>query len=395
MRIVHVISGLSTGGAEMMLFKLLSRMDRGRFESTVVSLTDEGEMGPRIAALGVKVVTAELRRGALPTPAELRHLRGIVARERPHVVQTWMHHADLLGGVVARSVGGVAVVWGLRNSMTDLPTIGASRYAVVRACAALSRVVPDRIVSCSARGRAAHVRLGYDARRIDVIPNGFDLSQFRPDEAASGAVRAELGLAPGSLLVGAVGRYHPLKNYLGLLDAARAVQRSMSDVHFVLVGAEVDWENAELSARVRALGLEGRVQLLGRRTDIPRVMAAFDVFVLSSDSEGFPNVVGEAMASGVPCVVTDAGDSADIVGDTGRVVPVGDMTGLAIELSAVLALPEAERRALGMRALERVRARYEIGAVVRAYERLYEELARDRSAARERGGRRRLRGWLG
>jgi glycosyltransferase involved in cell wall biosynthesis len=234
--------------------------------------------------------------------------------------------------------------------------------------------LPAAIVSCSARARDIHVAAGYDARKFVVVPNGFELDRFRPDPAARAGLRAELGLAADTPLVGHVGRWHPQKNHRGLLQAVAQVARQRPDVRFVLAGEDVENANPELGREIERLGLAARVHALGRRDDVPRLMAALDVFVSSSDGEAFPNVVGEAMACGVPCVVTDVGDCAELVDGGGWAVPAGDMAQLAARVGALLDAQAAERRRIGEIGRRRIEAHYEIGAVVRQYERVYDSV---------------------
>ncbi|EHN63236.1 glycosyl transferase [Comamonas testosteroni ATCC 11996] len=218
--------------------------------------------------------------------------------------------------------------------------------------------------------------MGYAADKLHVIPNGFDLSRFVPDVAARASVRAELGLAADVPLVGLIARFDSQKNHCGFVEAAAQVHAQMPDVHFVLAGTGVDAANIALNSAIAVKGLQARMHLLGRREDVPRLMASLDVLASSSHGEAFPNVLGEAMACGVPCVVTDVGDSAEIVGDTGCVVAAGDMVGLARGLVDVLSYPPEQKTVLGEQARVRVAARYEIGHVARLYEAFYERVAR-------------------
>lgn len=375
MKVTFIITNLATGGAETMVLKLLTQLDRTRFQPAVVSLIGMGEVGPRIAALGVPVHALGMRRGGVPGPVVALRLLRLLHQLHPDVVHTWMYHADLLGGVAARLVGFDRVVWCLRNSDLDPQRSGRMTLRVVKACAWLSGRVPTEIVSCSTRAKTVHAAVGYRDDKIHVIPNGFELDRFQPDAAARASVRAELSLPSQASLVGLVARYDPQKNHAGFVQAAAQVVASLPDAHFVLAGAGVDAANGALQSAIAAHGLQQRMHLLGRRDDVPRLMAALDVLASSSSyGEAFPNVLGEAMACAVPCVVTDVGDSAEIVGDTGRVVPPGDMAGLARELVAVLQLPAAARAALGERARARVAAHYEIGHVTRLYEAFYEQV---------------------
>jgi glycosyltransferase involved in cell wall biosynthesis len=372
-KIVIIITSLFTGGAEIMLFKVLKRLAR-RFTPHIISLTPGGEITARIQALGLPVESLGMRPGAPSLLAFYRLVRRLQTLQ-PQVVHTWMYHADLLGGLAARLARVPAIGWAIRHSNLDRDKNKRSTRVVIGACARVSHWVPDRILSCSEVARQVHVDYGYAAEKMVVVPNGFDLARFQPDAPARAAVRRELGIADNTPLVGLFGRFDPQKNHSGFFEAAGKLQRSLPTVHFVLAGKGVDAGNRELMRLVNAADVHQVTHLLGLRSDIPRLMAALDVLASSSSGEAFPNVLGEAMACGVPCAATDVGDSAYIVGDTGRVVRSGDMVGLAEALEELLALPPAERNALGAGARERVAKYFEIGQVVKRYEAFYLELS--------------------
>ena len=378
MKVALIITGLSTGGAEMMLHKLLQNIDRSRFEPTVISLMNKGEIGPRIEALGIPVHTLGMHRG-LPNPWMVFRLTRLLRQLQPNVVHTWMYHADLLGGLAARLAGCRRVIWGIHHSNLSKTENKRSTLAVVKLCARLSGLVPVQVLSCSQRAKEVHAAVGYADERIHVIPNGFDLSHFAPDATARASLCVELGLPPDAPLVGVVARFDTQKNHLGFVQAAVLLLQQSPGAHFVLAGTGVDSGNAALRAAIAAYpGLQERMHLLGRRDDVPRLMAALDVLASPSHGEAFPNVLGEAMACGVPCVVTDAGDSAEIVGSTGRVVAVGDMAAMAQQLLDVLHLPAADRATLGRQARARVQAEYEIGHVAGLYQAFYERVAAEK-----------------
>jgi glycosyltransferase involved in cell wall biosynthesis len=298
----------------------------------------------------------------------------LMLKIHPDIVQTWMYHADLVGGVAARLVGIKRVVWALRSSNLSESLNKRSTLNVVKICSAISPWIPQHILSCSNRAAEIHADLGYSRGKIKFIANGFDLRVFHPDEEAKVSVRRELGLPPNALLVGLMARYDSQKNHTGFISAAALVHRSTPHVHFLLAGTGVDKSNQALAQLISDHYLKNHIHLLGRRTDMPRLMASLDVLASSSYGEAFPNVLGEAMACGVQCVVTDVGDSAEIVGDTGRVVLPGDMEGLARHIQEVLSLPVEEKARLGQQARARVAANYEIGYVTRLYEEFYERI---------------------
>jgi len=206
-----------------------------------------------------------------------------------------------------------------------------------------------------------------------VIPNGFDLTAFSPDPTARLAVREEFGLAADTMLIGHVARHHPMKGHANLLKAASLVVVRYPDARFLLVGLNVSKDNLELMAEIDGLKLRKNIVLAGERKDVPHLVAAMDLAVSASEwGEGFPNVVGEAMAAGVPCVVTDVGDSASIVGDCGLVVPPGNAEALAAAICELLASEPERRQQMGRDARARVCEKFSIERVGRMYLDLYQ-----------------------
>jgi glycosyltransferase involved in cell wall biosynthesis len=220
--------------------------------------------------------------------------------------------------------------------------------------------------------------LGYVANKFVVLPNGFDLDEFRPFPEARISVREELGLPTETPLIGLVARFDPQKNHDGFIRAAGLLHQRCSHVHFLLVGEGVERENVLISQAIARADIGRVVHLMGLRHDVPRLTAALDIASLSSSwGEAFPNVVGEAMACGVPCVVTDVGDSAEIVGDTGVVVATEDPEALARAWEGLLVIPRRERVILGERARARVASHFELGLVAKRYEGFYDRLLAD------------------
>lgn len=375
MKVLHLITGLGTGGAEMMLYKLLSHMDRGDFQNQVISMTECGEMAPKIEALQVPVTSLGMSRG-MPSPPAVARLARRMREARPDVVQTWMYHADLMGGLAARLAGGPPVIWNIRNSALERYALGRRTLWTVTMCARLSRSLPTRIVCCSESAARGHADFGYAADKIVVIRNGFALDAYRPDEAARASVRREMGVPEDAPLIGLVARLDPAKDHANFLQAAGLLRESHPRAHYLLCGKGVTGDNPALVEGVAAAGIEDRCHLLGLRWDIPRLTAALDIAASSSAGEAFPNAVGEAMACGIPCAVTDVGDSALLVGDTGRIVPPRDPQALAGAWEELLRMGQDGRRRLGALARQRVETKFDIRSVALCYEGLYEEVAK-------------------
>ena len=373
MKIVHVITGLSTGGAEMMLYKLLSRMNADEFDSEVISLTDAGPVADKIKMLGVPVHALGMKRGK-PHPLAMIKLSSLLRRKKPDLVQTWLYHSDLIGGLAAKLAGRNKIYWSIRQSNIDVDSNKRSTIWVAKACAKLSSWLPDKIIVCSHAAHKSHQALGYYKEKMLVIPNGFDLDEFRPDPEARKSVRKELKLDENALLVGLVARFDPQKDHRNFIEAAELIREKIPAVHFMLCGEGIDSGNTYLMQWIVKGQMEGCFHLLGIRKDVSRLVAAMDVAVSSSLGEGFPNVVGEAMASSVPCVVTDVGDSALIVADTGRVVPAKDPAALATAISGLLQAPPAFREEMGDLARQRVKMNYSLDSVVSKYEAVFREV---------------------
>ncbi len=375
MRILHIITGLSTGGAEMMLYKLLSRLDRDAFEPGVISLMDMGTLGNEIQALGIPVYPLGMRRG-IPDPLKLLRLVRLIRTARPHIIQTWMHHADLLGGLAAKLAGNSPIIWGIRSSTFDQATSRRTTVLIAKISALLSPKLPACIVSCSEIARQVHVAMGYADDKMVVIPNGFDLELFKPDPEARWGLRQEEGIGAEDIVIGLIGRFHPQKDHRNFIQAAGLVSEKIPQVRFLLCGEGIDWDNRELVSWIQAAGIQERCILLGRRSDMPRINAALDLVSLASAyGEAFPNVIGEAMACGVPCVVTDVGDSAYIVGDTGIVVPPKDPQALTKGWQRLLSMDDSDYRQLGERARKRIEIKFSIKSITQMYSRLYWELS--------------------
>ncbi len=380
MRVLHIITSLDDGGAEAVLYRLVTHDPLDCHY--VVSLTGEGKYGPLLLERGVVVTAMNMPRGRM-TFAGLKGLWRVLRSVRPDVVQTWMYHADLIGGLAAR-LAGMPVVWGIRN--TTLAPGQSSRITiwVARACAWLSRLVPARIVVCAQAAQKVHAELGYDAARMVVIPNGYDLGRFRPDVEARQRLRQQWGVHDGMALLGMVARFDPYKDHANLLAALEQVAKSVENFQVVLVGTGMTENNAELVSLIQRHGLNGHVRLLGPRSDIPDVMLALDIHVLSSSAEAFPNVLAEAMACGTPCVTTDVGDAALIVGDTGWLVPPRNHEALADALvQALAARQEAPSwQSRQNRCRKRIVSQFDIDVMAQRFRAVWEEVCRETRRAK-------------
>ncbi|MCS6854251.1 MAG: glycosyltransferase [Elioraea sp.] len=366
LRVLHVITTLGPGGAEAMLAKLVAATRDVAHH--VVSLDDRTHTLPALRAAGAQVSVLGAR-SPLLFPFHLPRLVSVAAAARADVVQSWLWHADLAATIARATLRPPPpLVWSIRCSNMDLGQYAGSTRLVLAALARLSRL-PDVVLANSEAGLAWHRARGFRPRRTLVIPNGFDLDLFRPDPAARPRLLALLGWPQETVLVGLIARVDPMKDHATFLSA---LARTALPVRAVLIG----WGTEALPLPSE---LAPRVAAFGQRSDVAALLPGFDILCLSSRfGEGFPNVLGEAMACGVPCVTTDVGDAAQVVGEAGLVVPPGDAAALAGAITALAADPH-RRQAMGRAGRELAARRFSIQAVADAYRRLWRDLATGRT----------------
>jgi glycosyltransferase involved in cell wall biosynthesis len=360
--VLHIITDLDSGGAERMLSRLVcasATQDAPRH--VVVSLTDEGAYGETLRASGIELHCLNMGRGP-GAIAGVPRLAELIRRRRPGVIMTWLYHADLIGtfAAILAGMGTRKTIWNLRCSNLDLSHYRLLTRWGVRLLVLLSSL-PAAVAANSLAGIKHHETLGYRPKRWAYLPNGFDLDEWRPDSADRTAVREELGIDDRSVVIGMVARVNPQKDYATFLAAAECLAVTNDRLRFVIVGKGTEF-------LVIPPRLSGRMLALGERWDVQKLLRGFDIAILSSVyGEGFPNVVGEAMASGVPCVVSNVGDSADLVGDTGLVVPPCSPGDLTNAIARLLEETEQQRQARGRMARARIQRDYELSHVAAQY----------------------------
>lgn len=369
--LLFVTTGLGMGGAEKMLVKLLQRLNRNVFQPKVLVLSAPGHFSQMISKIGVPLEHLCLR-AFRSAPAALGKLRA-VAREPVDIVQGWMYHGNVASHLIrwfARKPP--ATVTGVRASLMPWREMPLSTAIAIRADARLSHYA-DQVIFNSKVAFEEHLALGYDARRSCVIPNGFDIKELTPDSAMRQCLRTTLGIANDDVLIGTLARFHPQKDFGTLFLALAQVLAADSRVRVVLAGTRVDAGNSEITALARHAGILDKLVLLGPRDDIQAILNGLDIFCLSSAfGEGFSNAIGEAMSCGVPCVVTDVGDSRWIVGDTGEVVPPRNPAALADALLRLVRLGREGRSKMGLSARERIAEMFSLQSVVALYEATYQ-----------------------
>ena len=315
MKILHVISGLNDGGAEGVLFRLVTT--DSELEHIVISMGSNGKYGPIMKSKGVKVFTLDMNQKKFII-FDLFRLFGLIRRIKPNILQTWMPHADLIAGILGKISGVEKIFWGIRHSNLDIEKANKKTVKIVRINSWLSSYIPDGIISNAKSASIAHALNGFSMKKMIVIPNGFDVSKLAINNNVRSCFRQSLGVDDDTFLIGMVARYDPQKDHENLLRSLQYLARKNCKFKCVLVGTGMVEENSHIWKLIHDLGLQDFVILLGQHSEISLVMNGIDLHVLSSSyGEAFPNVVAEAMACGTPCVVTNVGDAKDIVQDTG------------------------------------------------------------------------------
>lgn len=377
MKVLHVINGLDPGGAEIMLMRLLDRFRDRSVDSEVISLGSRGSVGEEIQGMGIPVRALGINRNC-PNPLRFIQLRRWIRQSDPDVIQTWMYHSNLLGSLVTITEN-IPVVWALHASDSEAQGTRWLTRLIARMGGLLS-FLPERIVSVSRRGREFHEGIGYDSDRFEVIPNGFDTDQFCPDTEVRRTVREDLGIPQEADLIGHVARLDPQKDHENFFEALMRLQQQNDQFHTIFCGTNVNPDHETIQGYLEQFQVDtDRLHFLGYREDVVRIFQAIDLFVSSSYVEAFPIAVGEAMSCGVPCVVTDVGDSAWLVGETGETVPARDAEALAEAVERVLRMDDESRQELGQRARNRIEQQFSLDAITDRYRDLYRDVQLDSS----------------
>ncbi len=370
-KILHVITDLDVGGAEMVLTQAAPALAQRGFQQAVISLSSPGALETRLRNHGIPVTSLGMKAGC-PSLSAFRKLRALIRDFQPDLIHSWLYHADLYASLAAQRMS-VPVIWGLHNA-TLSPDAKLSTKAVVRLLAWLSNKIPCQILTCSQSGGENHIRLGYAGQKMIFVPNGFDTDRFCPNVEIRQRKRLDFGVSADEILIGNVSRFDAQKDHRTLINAwGQLVQREPKrKLRFLLAGKGLDAVNSQLLQWLSEAGISDRTLLLGIYEDIPHVLNALDLFVLSSIGEAFPVALGEAMAAGLPCISTNVGDAALLLGAAGTNVPPADAQALTSAMQTFLNLDSADQMKLGVMARERILANFSLERMIDAYIEIYQ-----------------------
>lgn len=365
-KILHIISSLNVGGAEMMLYRLLKEStNRLNDRHIVISLLPKGELKSKYQAEGIEVFMLDIRHKPLSTCKEII---SIIKKTQPMTIQTWMYHADLIGGLLARLIGFKNIFWGVRN--THVPKGSHSTFVLMKLLALFSSFVPKKIVCVADSAKISHIDRGYSDKKMLTISNGYDFSLLNFSEESSQEIRTEFNISSQTLIIGCLGRFHDDKGQDLFVEAVARLPHNK--FKFMLVGKNCDWNNTELVKLIEQYNLRDSFILTGQRSDTVKCLSAFDIFCMPSRTEGFPNSLAEAMAMELPCVGFNVGDSIKLSCEGVTLIKPKDVEGLSVKLKELTSYTNSQRSELGKKAAIKVKTNFSIQNIYEKYLFIYD-----------------------
>lgn len=374
MKIVHIITSLGDGGAEHTLFKICKYDTKN--EHIVISLRDPGKYTAPLRKMGISVYFLNM---TFYSFFKFFILIKLLRFLKPDIVQTWLVHADFIGGIAAKLIGIKNIIWNIRYSNLEYKKAKLLTIFLIRLLSKLSYFIPKQIVIVSKKAKKIYEEEGYDKKKLKFIPNGYDLNLLKPKDIEKKKFKKKI--SKQLPIIGNVARYDPKKDHLNLIKALSLIRSKKIDFLCFFSGSEVNQNNLKITSEIKKLKLEKKIKLIGQIDNILQIMNGIDLYIQSSSyGEGFPNVVAESMACGTPCIVTDVGDASLIVGKSGWVVPPNNPNKLAKAIE--IALKEIKTRKWDKRcniARLRIKTNFDISKMIKSYNKTWQKVYKEKN----------------
>ncbi|MAT10467.1 MAG: hypothetical protein CMM02_05590 [Rhodopirellula sp.] len=370
-RILHIITTLEHGGAEKNLISISSNLDKNEFNQSIISLTTSSKKYSDIAELNnVQLINLNIN-NFITALVGIYKICKFLNQYKPHIVQTWLYHADILGLIIKILYKKYKVIWNIRCSHLAVSDISYTTRIIRYILSVRSQKV-DGIIFNSKAGLVEHRKLGMFNENSHIIPNGFNLEEFKADKKIREKIREGLQINQDVFVCGMVARYDPLKNHDHFIRAAALLNKIYGKkIIFLLIGVNINWNNKKLVNSINHENLKDKFHLLGQRNDINDILKIIDCLVLTSITEGFPNVIGEAMASEVPCVSTCVGDVVSIMGNRKNIIKINDVADLVSKVNDIINLSTDEKLELGVNLRKRIENNFSIVSTMKKYRMMY------------------------
>ncbi|MDF1757026.1 MAG: glycosyltransferase [Legionellaceae bacterium] len=365
-KIIHVINSLELGGSETSLFRLI-RASRDNYQIYVIVLGNQGYYSQKIAEMNIPIYYLDIQKSPIKAYLKLlSHMKKI----KPDVVQTWLYHSDLIGGMAAKFCRVKKIIWGIRCEGVGLKK---NTRLIKYICARFSKLIPSAIITNSEKSIQNHIQAGYEAETIRLIHNGFDSKEIFPEKKKSRRYLHRHNLPDNAIVIGSLARFHKNKDYFNLIKAIKLVEDTNPHVYFILCGDGCHNKNEKLSQMLERLHNPERVILIDGVDDPVCYLNSIDIFIQPSKTEGFSNSLAEAMLCGLPCIATDVGETRNICGDAGLTTPSQNHQQLALACLTMLNKTEQERKTIGVLARQRIASNYSIEQYQNKIQAIYEE----------------------
>lgn len=372
MNIVVISTGLNVGGAETLLLHLVKEWLSRNISVTILSLSGKCHLDDAFMSIGVEVKSYNLKSFLCIIPG-LYKLCKDLRRINPEIVQTWMPHADLIGGICARIFTSAQVFWGCHHADISLRSLKWSTLTTVRINALLSYFVPDNIITVSEHVKTQYSDHGFDKSKINVIENGTDCSYFKKRENARKKLVDELKISANMKMIGFVGRYSFEKRPEDFLKLATMIDKDIGTCHFLMVGDGHDEKNTELADLLVTHGVASKISLLGIRDDVPLILSSLDVLISTSVTEASPMVLIESLACGCPCISSNNEGAKSVGGRFIKYVEVGDIDAFYRETKILLLQDDSARNIFEKKSSEYIAANFSVGKTAARYLNLYND----------------------